>query len=65
MFGLVYLNTYQPDHVRFSQTRLFMTFNMADSMALVMLIFMRHMYKDKRANIAMAVGSIALMGFGL
>jgi hypothetical protein len=35
--------------VWFRQTRLFMTFIMAGSMALVMLFFMRHMYKDKRA----------------
>lgn len=65
MFGLMYLNTYQLSHVRFSQTRLFMTFIMAGSMALVMLFFMRHMYKDKQANIAIVIGSVALMGLGL
>jgi len=36
MFGLMYLNNYQPGHVWFSQTRMFMTFIMAGSMALVM-----------------------------
>ena len=65
MFCLMYLNTYQFSHVRFSQTRLFMTFIMAGSMALVMLMFMRHMYKDKRANLAIAIGSVALFGLGL
>ena len=65
MFCLMYLNTYQLSHVWFSQTRLFMTFIMAGSMALVMLLFMRHMYKDKRANLAIAIGSIALVGLGL
>ena len=65
MFGLMYLNTYQLSHVWFSQTRLFMTFIMAGSMGLVMLFFMRHMYKDKKANLAIVVGSIALMGLGL
>ncbi len=65
MFGLMYLNTYQVSHVWFSQTRLFMTFIMAGSMALVMLFFMRHMYKNKLANIAIVIGSIALMGSGL
>jgi len=65
MFGLMYLNTYQLSHVWFSQTRIFMTFIMAGSMALVMLLFMRGMYKDKRANLAIIVGSIALMGLGL
>ena len=64
MFGLMYLNTYQLSHVWFSQTRLFMTFIMAGCMALVMLFFMRHMYKDKQANIAIVIGSIALMGLG-
>ncbi len=65
MFCLMYLNTYQLSHVWFSQTRLFMTFIMAGSMALVMLFFMRHMYKDKKANLAIVIGSVALMGLGL
>ena len=67
MFGLMYLNTYQLSHVWFSQTRLFMTCIMAGAMALVMLGFMRHMYRDRRANIAIVVGSVGLMalGFGL
>jgi peptidoglycan/LPS O-acetylase OafA/YrhL len=64
MFCLMYLNTYQPSHVWFSQTRLFMTFIMAGSMALVMLLFMRGMYKDKRANLAIVLGGVALMGLG-
>ncbi len=65
MFCLMYLNTYQLSHVWFSQTRLFMTFIMAGSMGLVMLFFMRHMYKDKRANLAIVIGSVALIGLGL
>jgi peptidoglycan/LPS O-acetylase OafA/YrhL len=65
MFCLMYLNTYQASHVRFSETRLFMTFIMAGSMALVMLFFMRHMYRNRRANLAIVAGSIALMGLGL
>ena len=65
MFCLMYLNTYQLSHVWFSQTRLFMTFIMAGSMALVMLFFMRHMYKNKKANLAIVIGSVALMALGL
>lgn len=65
MFCLMYLNTYELSHVWFSQTRLFMTFIMAGSMGLVMLFFMRDMYKDKRTNLAIVVGSIALIGLGL
>ena len=65
MFCLMYLNTYQFTHVWFSQTRLFMTFIMAGSMALVMLFFMRHMYKSKVANLAIVIGSVGLMALGL
>ncbi len=65
MFGLMYLNTYQLDHAWFSQTRMFMTFIMAGSMALVMLFFMRHMYKDRKKNLGIVVGSLALMALGL
>jgi len=65
MFCLMYLNTYQLSHVWFSQTRLFMTFIMAGCMALVMLFFMRHMYKDRKANLAIVISSVALMGLGL
>ena len=64
MFGLMYLNTYQLSHVWFSQTRMFMTFIMAGSMALVMLSFMRHMYTNKRANLAIVIGGVALIGLG-
>lgn len=65
MFFLMYLNTYQLSHAWFSQTRMFMTFIMAGSMALVMLWFMRHMYKNKRANLAIVIGGVALIGLGL
>jgi uncharacterized protein (DUF305 family) len=65
MHGLMYLNTYEIGHVWFSQTRLFMTFIMAGSMAMVMLFFMRHMYKSTQKSVAIIVGSVALMALGL
>ena len=65
MHGLMYLNTYEISHVWFSQTRLFMTFIMAGSMALVMLFFMRNMYKSTQKNVAIIVGSVALMALGI
>lgn len=65
MHGLMYLNTYEVSHVWFSQTRLFMTLIMAGSMALVMLFFMRHMYKSTQKNVAIIAGSVALMALGL
>ena len=42
-----------------------MTCIMAGSMMLVMLFFMRHMYKSKGANMAIIIGGAALMGMGL
>lgn len=65
MFGLMYLNTYRLEHVWFSQTRLFMTMIMAGAMALVMLGFMRHMYRDRRANAAIVAAGIGLIALGL
>ena len=65
MFCLTYLNTYEPSHVWFSWTRVFMAMIMAGSMALVMLLFMRHMYKDKRANALVVAASLGLIGVGL
>ena len=50
MFGLMYLNTYQLDHVMWSETRFWMTFVMGAVMAIVMLLFMWGMYKNKAKN---------------
>src|SRR3546814_3180092 len=41
MFGLMYLNTYELDHVFWSETRFWMTFVMGGMMMIVMLLFMR------------------------
>jgi hypothetical protein len=65
MFGLMYLNTYALDHVSFSQTRLWMAVVMGAVMALVMLAFMWSMYKDKRVNVAIVLGSIVVFGGAL
>lgn len=60
MYGLMYLNTYELAHVRFSQTRAWMALVMGAAMAIVMLAFMRGMYKDKRANTAIFAGAALL-----
>lgn len=58
MFGLMYLNTYEFDHIRFSQTRAWMAVVMGATMAVVMLAFMTKMYPSKRINLAIIIGSI-------
>ncbi|MGV4791964.1 DUF305 domain-containing protein [Rhizobium sp. F40D2] len=51
MFGLMYLNTYALDHVSYSQTRAWMALLMGAAMAMIMLVFMWSMYKNKVLNI--------------
>ena len=59
MFGLMYLNTYELDHVFWSETRFWMTFVMGGMMMIVMLLFMWGMYKDKTKNfIILDVGAL-------
>ncbi|WP_394189416.1 DUF305 domain-containing protein [Paenisporosarcina quisquiliarum] len=59
MYALMYLNVFQLDHIIFSETRLYMAFIMGSVMAVVMLLFMRHMYTNKRLNvIILAVSAI-------
>lgn len=54
----MYLNTYQLDHVFFSEMRLYMTILSTAVMAVVMLLFMLHMLKNKKMNVGIIVGSV-------
>jgi membrane-associated HD superfamily phosphohydrolase len=57
MFLLTYVNTYALDHVRWSETRFYMTFVMGAVMAVIMLGFMRGMYTNRVANVGIVAGS--------
>lgn len=61
MFALMYLTVLRLDHVFWSQTRAFMTLVMGATMAIVMLFFMRHMYKNRKINMAIYAGSAAVL----
>lgn len=65
MYGLMYLNTNQLDHVYFSQTRMWMALYMGGAMALIMLAFMLGMYRNPRANLIVAGLSILAFALGL
>lgn len=65
MYGLMYLNTYQVDHVFYSQTRLWMALLMGAVMAVVMLGFMWSMYKNRAANMAILVGAVVVFAGSL
>ena len=65
MFALMYLNTYAAAHVFWSETRFWMAFVMGAAMAVVMLLFMWGMYRNRAKNwiilgVAVAVFSGAL-----
>jgi hypothetical protein len=65
MFGLMYLNTYEADHVFFSQTRAWMALLMGAAMALTMLAFMTHMLPKRGANLGIAAGSAIVFAMSL
>ena len=65
MFGLMYLNTYEADHVIFSQTRAWMALVMGATMAVIMLAFMTHMLKNRAANLGLAAGSALVFAVSL
>ncbi|NGX84794.1 DUF305 domain-containing protein [Aequorivita sp. KMM 9714] len=60
MYITMYLNTYQIDHVYFSLTRFYMSCLGISTMAVIMWFFMRKMYKNKKKNIAILLGSLVL-----
>jgi len=60
MYGIMYLNTYELDHVYFSEMRLYMTILASCVMAVVMLLFMLQMLKNKKANISIILVSILI-----
>ena len=57
MLALMYLNTYELDHVFFSETRVYMALLMGATMAVIMLAFMQQMYTDRRVNVGIVAGS--------
>jgi uncharacterized protein (DUF305 family) len=65
MFVLMYLNTYSIDHVYFSETRAWMALYMGSAMAVIMLLFMLHMYSNRRVNVAIFGGAAVLFALGL
>lgn len=65
MLGLMYLNTYQVDHIYFSETRAYMALVMGAAMAIIMLGFMWSMYRNPRVNLGILVGSVILFAISL
>lgn len=65
MFGLMYLNTYQADHIFFSETRLYMALYMGAAMAVIMLLFMINMYSSTTINTVILLLAITVFSGAL
>jgi uncharacterized protein (DUF305 family) len=65
MYGLMYLNTYALEHVFWSETRAWMALAMGATMAIIMLGYMQGMYKNKRLNLAIFGGAVAVFALAL
>ena len=65
MFIMMYFNTYQLDHVYFSETRAYMALYMGAIMAIIMLAFMGNMYKKTKMNLMVYGVSVVLFAVGL
>lgn len=65
MYVLMYLNSYELAHVRWSETRFYMTLIMGAAMAVIMLSFMRGMYNSSKTNMAIYLGSLVVFVLSL
>lgn len=65
MYGLMYLNTYQLDHVTFSETRAYMAVIMGATMAVVMMAYMMGMYPSAGLNIGIMIGAVIVFAIAL
>ncbi|HEU4697871.1 MAG TPA: DUF305 domain-containing protein [Gemmatimonadales bacterium] len=65
MLVLMYSTVLELDHLWWSQTRFWMALYMGAAMAIVMLLFMRGMYADRRKNRLILAGSALVFVLGL
>jgi len=60
MYWTMFAGSWEWSHIRFSESRIFMALTMGGAMGLVMLAWMLHMYRNVKANIAVAAVSVLL-----
>ncbi|QCR84911.1 DUF305 domain-containing protein [Moraxella osloensis] len=65
MFIMMYFNSYQLDHVYFSETRAYMALYMGAVMAIIMLAFMSNMYKKTKINLLVYGISVVMFAVGI
>ena len=63
MYGIMFLNVFELDHVMLSTTRTYMTLLMVTPMAISMLLFMWKMYDNIKVNYAIiAISTLVFIG---
>jgi hypothetical protein len=65
MYLTMFAGSWEWEHVRWSQSRVFMALTMAGAMGLVMLAWMPDMYRNPKANLAIVVAGVLLLGGGI
>lgn len=60
MYGIMFLNVFEIDHIMLSTTRTYMTLLMVAPMAISMLLFMWKMYKNKMLNYLIIISSVII-----
>ena len=62
MYVLTYTNVFSIDHIRISEERIYMALLMGAGMAIVMLLYMWGMYRDRRVNLGIIIGALVFGG---
>ncbi|MEW1963371.1 DUF305 domain-containing protein [Microbacterium sp. NPDC077644] len=65
MYWTMFAGVWEWGHIRFSESRVFMALTMGGAMGLVMLAWMLNMYKNTKANVAVVIISMLLLGGGV
>ncbi|WP_221933142.1 DUF305 domain-containing protein [Tessaracoccus rhinocerotis] len=61
MYFTMFVGSWEWSHVRWSQSRVFMSLTMGGTMGLIMLAWMLNMYKSTMGNVVIVVVSLALL----
>jgi hypothetical protein len=64
MYAVMFVASYEWSHVRWSESRLFMTLTMGGTMGLIMLAWMLNMYRNTKLNLVVVAVSVLLLATG-
>jgi len=65
MYFLMYLNVFEFSHATLSETRIYMAILMGATMAVIMMLFMWHMYDNKKLNGIILASAAVIFGVSL